>query len=56
MENLVHTQVDMVQRPVSEIIPLAGFEYVGPVPKEIQFVSVFSAAIVKDSTQVDAGR
>jgi molybdate transport system substrate-binding protein len=33
-----------------------GLEFVGPVPEEIQFVSVFSAAIVAGTKQMDASR
>jgi molybdate transport system substrate-binding protein len=56
LENLLSTNVDMVLRPVSEIANLSGFEYVGTVPKEIQFVSVFSAAIVKGSSHLDTAK
>jgi len=46
--------VDLVLRPVSEIIHLPGFEFVGPVHSQIQFESVFSAAVVYGSTHRDA--
>lgn len=42
----------MVLRPVSEIIRARGFEFVGPLPAQIQFTSVFSAAVVTGSSQV----
>ena len=56
LANLPHGQVDLVLRPVSEIINLTGFDYVGPVPREIQFVSVFTAAVVAGTRQADAAR
>jgi molybdate transport system substrate-binding protein len=47
MANLPRTQVDLVLRPVSEIIHLPGFDFVGPVPGQIQFVSVAPRLIAK---------
>ena len=52
MVNLVNTQVDLVLRPVSELINLPGFDFVGPVPEAVQFISVFSAAVVAGSQRV----
>jgi molybdate transport system substrate-binding protein len=40
--------------PVSEIVNFPGLDFVGPVPKEIQFVSVFSAAIIAGTKQPEA--
>jgi molybdate transport system substrate-binding protein len=56
MASLANTQVDLVLRPVSEVISLPGFDFVGPVPGNIQFVSVFSAAVVAGSKQVAAAK
>jgi molybdate transport system substrate-binding protein len=56
MASLANTQVDLVLRPVSEVISLPGFDFVGPVPGNIQFVSVFSAAVVTGSKQVAAAK
>jgi molybdate transport system substrate-binding protein len=50
--SLVNTQVDLVLRPVSELLNLPGFDYVGPVPQAVQFISVFSAAVVSNSQRV----
>ena len=49
-------EVEVAIRPVSEILNVPGVAFVGPVPDEIQFVSVFSAAIVAGSKQVEASR
>ena len=48
--------VEIAIQPVSELVHAPGIDYVGPIPDDIQFVSVFSAAIVAGSTQVDASR
>jgi molybdate transport system substrate-binding protein len=42
--------------PVSELVNFPGLEFVGPVPEEIQFVSVFSAAIIAGTKQPGASR
>jgi molybdate transport system substrate-binding protein len=47
---------DIWIRPVSELQNVPGIDFVGPVPDEIQLVSVFSAAILSGSKQVDAAR
>ena len=55
LANLPITEVTVL-RPVSEIIHARGFDFVGPVPSQIQFMSVFSAAVVTGSKQVDAAK
>ena len=37
---------EMALQPMSELLHVSGTEFVGTIPKEIQYVSVFSAAIV----------
>ena len=49
-------EVEIGIRPVSELVKLPGIDFVGPVPKEVQYLSMFSAAIVAGSKQVDAGQ
>lgn len=41
---------------VSELLPIAGIDYVGPLPAEVQRVTVFSAGIAADATEPDAAR
>jgi len=41
---------------VSELLPIEGVDYVGPLPEEIQRVTVFSAGIATASKQPDAAR
>jgi molybdate transport system substrate-binding protein len=48
--------VDMSIQPLSELRNVAGTEVAGLLPKEIQYISVFSAAILKDAQQPDAAR
>lgn len=47
---------DIAIQPVSELLGVTGTQFVGPVPKEIQFISVFSAAVVAGSPHVDESK
>jgi molybdate transport system substrate-binding protein len=49
-------QADFALQPLSELKSEAGIEVVGPIPQEVQFISVFSAAVVKGSNQVEAAK
>jgi molybdate transport system substrate-binding protein len=49
-------EVEIAIRPVSELVKVPGIDFVGPVPEEVQYLSIFSAAIVAGSQQVDAGQ
>ena len=41
---------------VSELLPVAGIDYIGPLPAEVQRVTVFSAGVATASKQPDAAR
>ncbi|MDM0034161.1 substrate-binding domain-containing protein [Variovorax sp. J22P271] len=41
---------------VSELLPIEGIDYVGPLPAEVQRVTVFSAGVATASKQPDAAR
>ena len=41
---------------VSELLPIEGIDYLGPLPAEVQRVTVFSAGIATASTQPEAAR
>ena len=41
---------------VSELLPVAGIDYLGPLPAEVQQVTVFSAGIASASKQPEAAR
>jgi molybdate transport system substrate-binding protein len=47
---------DLAVMPISEIIRAAGVDLAGTIPAEIQFISVFSAAIVAGSTQMESSK
>ena len=36
---------------MSELVNLPGIDFVGPVPEEVQYLSIFSAAIVAHRTE-----
>jgi len=42
---------EMAVQPVSELLHVPGTQFVGTLPAEIQYVSIFSAAMVKGSKQ-----
>jgi molybdate transport system substrate-binding protein len=42
--------------PASEILNVPGVAYVGPIPAELQFISVFAGAIVSGSKEVQAAK
>jgi molybdate transport system substrate-binding protein len=41
---------------ISELLPIAGIEYVGPLPPEVQSISVVSAGVAAGATSRDAGK
>jgi molybdate transport system substrate-binding protein len=41
---------------VSELLPIQGIDYVGPLPPEVQQVTVFSAGVAVGAKEPDAGR
>jgi molybdate transport system substrate-binding protein len=53
-ESLVSGEVEMVVLPASEIISVPGVDFVGMITAEIQFVPVFSAAVVKEGKEPEA--
>jgi molybdate transport system substrate-binding protein len=61
---ITHTGVAAVARgdaeiaiqPVSEILHVAGTDFVGTIPMEIQYVSVFSSAVVAGTKEPDSSK
>jgi molybdate transport system substrate-binding protein len=47
---------EIAVQPVSELLHAPGTEFVGTLPKEIQYVSVFSAAMVMGSKEAKAAK
>jgi molybdate transport system substrate-binding protein len=41
---------------ISELLPVPGIDYVGPLPREVQKVTVFSAGIASGAKHPDAAR
>jgi molybdate transport system substrate-binding protein len=48
--------VDLAVLPVSEIVHAAGVDFAGSIAAEIQFVQVFSAAVVASSGRIDGSK
>jgi molybdate transport system substrate-binding protein len=55
-ENIASGEVEMVVLPASEILAVPGVDFAGLIPAEIQFVPVFTAAIVKEGKQPEASK
>ena len=41
---------------MSELLHAPGVDFVGTIPEDVQYISVFSAALVRGSTQPEAGK
>ena len=41
---------------ISELLPISGIDYVGPLPSEVQKITVFSAGITVGAKEPDAAR
>lgn len=55
-EDVAQGSTEMAVLPVSELVRKPGTDYIGTIPKEIQFVAVFSAAMLVGSKESDASR
>jgi molybdate transport system substrate-binding protein len=49
-------EVDLAVMPVSEILPAPGVAFAGSIAPEIQFVQVFSAAVVAGSGEIESSK
>ena len=49
-------KVDLAIQPVSELLHVPGVDFAGALPAEIQYISVFSAALVAGSNEPGAAR
>ena len=49
-------EADVALQQVSELLPVAGLDFVGPLPAEIQKITVFSAGIAAGAANPDAGK
>ena len=63
-DKITHTGVAAVAKgdaeiaiqPVSEILHVPGTDFVGTIPMEIQYVSVFSTAVVAGTKELDSSK
>jgi molybdate transport system substrate-binding protein len=49
-------EAELAIQPVSELLRRPGLEFVAPLPRELQYVAVFSAAVLAGSRQAEAAR
>ena len=49
-------EVDLVVHQISEIVPVKGVTLVGPLPKELQKLTIYSAGVAAKSTNADLAR
>ena len=55
-EVVAHGDADIGFQQVSELLPVKGIDYLGPLPADIQEVTVFSAGVHKAAGPTDAAR
>ncbi len=55
-EAIAHGEVEMGFLQISELLAVPGIDYVGPLPSEIQKVSVYSAGVAVGAKEPDAAR
>jgi len=53
---LAAKEAAMAIQPSSELVNVAGIDFIGRLPNEIQLLQIFTIAITKDSTQVEAAK
>src|SRR5207249_10845929 len=49
-------EIELVVHQISEIVPVKGVTLVGPLPKDIQKVTIYSAGVAAKSTNAELGR
>ena len=55
-ELVARGEAAMAVQQIPELLPVAGAQYVGPLPPELQFYTVFSAGVAAASRQRDAAK
>ena len=55
-EIVAHGEAEIGFQQMSELLPVAGIDIVGPLPDELQKITVFSAGIATVSKEPDAGK
>ena len=56
VEAVARGESEIAVQPVSELLHAQGVDFVGTLPKEIQYISVFSGAIVAGSKEQAASK
>ena len=54
-DKLVRGEADIGFHQLSELIPVKGIQILGPLPSELQHITVFSGAIHSEAKEPDAG-
>jgi molybdate transport system substrate-binding protein len=54
--DVANGNAELAIQPVSELLHVEGTEFVGTIPNEIQYISVFSCAAVQGGKQMDASQ
>ena len=49
-------KAEIAVQPVSELLHVPGVDFVGAIPAEIQYISIFSAAVVAGTKEVEASK
>jgi molybdate transport system substrate-binding protein len=49
-------EAELGLQQVSEVLPLSGVDFVGKIPDEVQYVTIYTAAVVKGSNQLEASK
>jgi molybdate transport system substrate-binding protein len=55
-ELIARGEADIGFQQVSELLPIAGIDFIGPLPPDIQQITVFASGIHTGATQADAAK
>ena len=55
-EIVAHGEAELGFQQISELKPVKGIDIVGPLPDELQKITIFSAGIATGAKEPDAGR
>ncbi len=55
-EIVAHGEAEIGLQQLSEMLPVAGVDIVGPLPADLQKITIFSAGIATASKEPDAGK
>ncbi len=55
-ELVAKNEADMAVQQIPELMATPGIQFVGPLPPEIQYMTVFSAGVAAGASQADAAR